>query len=86
MAYLKVSWAKSRDDFATSINLCQEAVSRAEKWNLQSLVPEIYYTIGMLTARTGGDRSVAAQHLQRYLELAPNGWKAREAKELLNSL
>ncbi len=86
MAYIKISWAKSRDDFHASLNLCQEARTRAEKWKLDSLVPELYYNIGMLAVKVSGDREVARQNLQKYLELAPNGWKSDSAKSLLNGL
>lgn len=63
--------------------LCEEAVNRYISWEINC--PEIYFSVGLICTQSG-DYQYARSYLQEYLNAAPNGSCAVQAKEILDSL
>ena len=82
LAYTKIFWAASDDDYFTAQYILKNASERAKKFNLIFQFPEIYFDLGLLNI-TLGDKKESEQYLNNYLEIAPYGSLSSKAKALL---
>ena len=81
----QISAAKNEDPYYTALNLCEQASDRAKKWGLISGCAEIYFNMGIIYNQLGSS-SEASKCLQEYLDLAPTGTYAAQARELMSKL
>ncbi|MDP4291289.1 MAG: tetratricopeptide repeat protein, partial [Bacteroidota bacterium] len=85
LAYNKIYWATSDDDYRTAQFILENAAERATKFNLASQFPDIYFDLGLINQNRGYKKD-CEQSLNKYLEIAPNGPLASKAKTMLKKL
>jgi ankyrin repeat protein len=85
LAFNDIVKATSTSDYHNALSLCKTAKEYADKHNLISGIPEIYFDLGLLSLNCGYEED-AGRYLKNYMEVAPDGPLASKAKSMLRKI